>query len=214
MENIALKADYTSGITGQLPAADFNDHNVEQQQAVTATGQTLTGSALAAPVNQLAKAMFLNGTGAQSFIENTPVNNGANLTPMTGNTTTTINGMSYPTSLQVPDAYAEMNGMIVTFYHSIPSTTNSLTGFPIQIGQSTSGYLSPIYYLLANQGGALSVGSVSGNTEIQFIYNLITPANSYWQLLYSDGTVNTSINAKITGPASAVSGNLPSFSGT
>src|SRR5271157_6145431 len=116
MENIGIKTDSTPGSSGQEISAEFNDHNVEIQGVIGYSGQTLNQ----AIVNQLAKALWINGAGAISVQENSPAANSAALTPWTGSG-----------GLQVPDAYSEMHGAIISFQHTIANTASSLTSFTV-----------------------------------------------------------------------------------
>ena len=116
-------------------AGQFNDHEVEFENMVTSTNQTLSAS----NTNQLAKAAFIYGTGATTFQENGPTANNCNLTAFTG-----ING------LNVPDAYSEMHGAEFSFNHSIAST-GPVT---VNVGQSPSQYLgTKNLYLIGGGGG-------------------------------------------------------------
>ena len=169
MLNVGTKVNYVSGTpTANMYEGvnEYNDHNVELQGAVTNSGQTLSG----ANTNQLARAMFINAVGAPSFQENTPVANQANLTPWTG-----------ASGLVIPDAYSEMHGAELAFNHSIASTTNSTTGFTVNIGQTVGTYLGN-QYLTNPDGTALQPGVVYGYTVIRYNYT-----NTRWELVSSQG---------------------------
>ncbi len=62
MQDITDKTDSTAGANGELTATEYNDHKNELQGAVERSGQALN----AATLLQLAKALFINGAGAQS----------------------------------------------------------------------------------------------------------------------------------------------------
>ena len=149
-----------------LLASQFNDHEVELEGLITSSGQTLNQ----AITNQQSKAAFIYSIGAPTFGENSPAANLANLTPWTG-----------ASGLQIPDAYSQMNGALVSFYHSIPSTTTSTTGFTVNIGQTTGTYLGGKYLVMIG-GGAIAAGAVYGYTEIR--YNV---SSGYWELIQSGG---------------------------
>ena len=151
-----------------LTAAQFNDHEVELEGMVTSSGQTLNQSI----TNQQSKAAFIYGTASETMQENSPSANICNLTPVTG-----------ASGLQVPDAYAAMNGVVVSFYHSVISTANSLTGISVNIGQTTGTYLGSKY--LVNIGNtAILPGTLFGYTMIRY-----NGGAGYWELLYSQGQV-------------------------
>lgn len=60
MKDLTPKVDSTSGPTGELLAAEFNDMRNDAQNAVTNTGQTLTAAA-ADDNEQLTKAIAVGG---------------------------------------------------------------------------------------------------------------------------------------------------------
>jgi len=175
MNNVANKANNTSGALGQLDAVnDWDPISLENNNAVTSSGQQLT-SALS---TQLAIAQNINGCAAETFTENSPGANVANLTPLTG-----ASGLQMPINSAAAggDAYALMNGYIVSFYHANVSTTNSTTGFTVQIGQTIASYLTGKYLVLIG-GGAIPVGAIFGYTRIRY-----NTSAGYWELLTSDG---------------------------
>ena len=163
-------------------AGQFNDHEVEFENMVTSTNQTLSAS----NTNQLAKAAFIYGTGATTFQENGPTANNCNLTAFTG-----ING------LNVPDAYSEMHGAEFSFNHSIAST-GPVT---VNVGQSPSQYLgTKNLYLIG--GGALPTGVISGYTTIRW-----NNSSNYFELIYSqDQAASYSRGATLVVAASNASG--------
>ena len=176
MLNIGLKSDNTVGASGEETAAEFNDHNTEIQNAVLASGQTLNG----AISDQFAKALFINGVAAISFQENSPGANAANLTPITG-----------ASGLRMPDAYSEMAGAELSFIHTIPNTSNSPTGFTVNVGQTNLTYLGN-QYLTMLDGSAIAPGAIFGYTVIR--YNL---SSSRWELVSSQGlTALNQVNPK------------------
>jgi len=148
MLDIADKLDNTAGATGELSADEYNDHKNEIQNAVESSGQAL--SDIKTP-EQLGRAMFIYGTSAQSF-QDSGSGNQIVLTPITG-----ANG------LIVPDDYASMDGMIVTFTKSTPTTSTSVT---VNIGQTTGTLLGAkdvTGFPVGTQGYLKIRYSISGN---------------------------------------------------
>lgn len=175
MNNVTNKANNTAGALGQLDAVnDWDPISTENNNAVTDSGQQLNS----AITHQLSMAQAINGCAAETFTENSPGANVANLTPLTGQ-----NGIQMPTNAAAAsaDAYSLMNGYIVSFYHSVASTTNSATGFTILIGQTIASYLTGKYLVLIG-GGAIPVGAIFGFTRIRY-----NTSAGYWELLESDG---------------------------
>ncbi len=117
MQNIADKADSTAGATGELTATEYNSHKNELQGAVTRSGQTLS----AATLLQLAKALFINGVGAESCVDSGS-GNSIILSPATG-----------ASGLVVPDNYSELEGAILSFTKADINTSTAVT---VNFGQT------------------------------------------------------------------------------
>ena len=162
MLNIGTKFDSTPGATGELSAAEFNDHNVEIQGAVTQTGQTLA----AINTTQLGKAMFIYGSGAPSMLDGAPSANIIQLTPRTG-----ING------LQMFDTYSQADGVILEFNKLVANTSNSVV---VNVGQ-TAGTLLGAKSLKLMDGSDPLISQVVGYNRIIF-----DVGSDYWVLLPKD----------------------------
>lgn len=153
MEDIDNKVDNVAGASGEQSANEYNDHKNEQQEAVVRSGQPL--SAIKTP-GQNGRAMFINATCSQSFTDSGSVDQIV-LTPLTG-----VNG------LIAPDAYAQMDGMIVIFDKTTANTTNAVT---VNIGQTTGTLLG------AKTINAATIGIIG---QLMIRYNL---SADYWELV-------------------------------
>lgn len=147
MKNIADKSDNTAGASGESPASEYNDHKNEIQGAVEASGQTLS----AATLLQLAKALFINGVGAQSCIDSSSGDT-IQLSPLTGGS-----------GLRVPDNYAELNGAILRFVKSTPNVTTAVT---INFGQTGTELSAKT--LVRSDGTVPEIGDVDGECYVQW----------------------------------------------
>ena len=164
MQNILDKADNTPGTTGELTAAEYNDHKNEMQQTVTTSGQNLSN--LETP-DQMSRAMFIYGTGAQSMQDAAPSANVIELTPVTG-----------ASGLVTPDAYSQMDGIIVRFSKAVSNTSNTVT---VNFGQ-TGGTLLGAKPLKTSTGGNPEIGSVKGDVQIRF--NIVS---DWWEIVNISG---------------------------
>jgi len=160
MQNIGDKVDNTPGASGELTAAEYNDHKNEIQEPVTSSGQTLSG--LKTP-DQLSRASFIYGTAAQTMVDAAPSANVIELTPLTG-----------AAGLIVSDAYTQMDGMIVEFDKPSANTSNAVT---VNFGQ-TGGTLLGAKSLKKQDGNNPLIGQVQGRVKIQF-----DASSDYWILL-------------------------------
>lgn len=161
MQNIVDKQDSTAGANGELTANEYNDHKEELQGAVTRSGQTLSGATLL----QLAKALFINGVGAQTVIDSGSVDS-ILLSPLTGGS-----------GLKVPDNYAQLDGAVLSFNKT---TANTSTGVTINFGQT--GTELGAKSLVRTDGSVVAIGDVKGRCLVQWD-NL----NDRWILLENGG---------------------------
>ena len=173
MLDIGDKLDNTAGASGELSADEFNDPKNEIQESVEVTGQVL--SQLKTP-GQLGRAMFINGTSAQTFVDSSTVNQIV-LTPKTG-----------VTGLICPDAYAQMDGMIVIFDKTTATTSTAVT---VNIGQTTGTLLG------AKNLNSAPIGLIG---QIAIRYNL---SSDYWELVQINsmpdiGYIQTELNVSGT----------------
>jgi hypothetical protein len=160
MQDISDKADSTAGATGQLPAAEYNDHKNEQQDAVVRSGQTLS----AATLLQQAKAYFINGTAAETVVDSGSANS-IILAPLTGSS-----------GLVVPDNYSELNGAILSFEKSAANTSTSVT---VNFGQT--GTELGAKTLVRSDLSVPAIGDVIGKCFIKW-----DNANDQWILLRNE----------------------------
>lgn len=165
MTNIGDKVDNTPGASGELTAAEYNDHKNCLQEPVTSSGQTLSG--LDTP-DQLSRAMFIYGTSAQSMQDAAPSANIIELTPLTGSS-----------GLITPDAYTQMDGLTVEFDKPVVNTSSTVT---VNFGQSAITLLGA-KSLKKPDGTNPLIGQVFGRVKIQF-----DVSNDYWIVLKAGDT--------------------------
>ena len=147
MRDITDKVDSSAPPDGRLLADEYNDHKNEIQEIVERSGQTL---AIGKTPEQAPRALFINGTGAQSM-QDSGTANSIIITPVTG-----VNGMV------VPDAYSQFESCILEF---TKAAVNSSTAVVVNIGQTT-GTLLGAKDLLKWDGSAVEVGEVVGRCRI------------------------------------------------
>lgn len=147
MLNITDKADSTAGATGELTAAEYNDHKNEIQLAVTRSGQALS----AGITDQFAKALFINGAAASS-VSDSGSGDSIILSPLTGSP-----------GLTVPNTYAELEGAILVFEKT---TANTSTAVTVNFGQT--GTELGAKSLVRLDGTVPAIGDVDGLCFIQW----------------------------------------------
>ena len=184
MLDITDKTDNTPGSAGELTAAEFNDHKNELQAGIENSGQTL---AIGKTPLQHPMALFLNGTAAQTFVDNGTVN-AIGLTPLSGS-----NGFV------VSESYALLDGAIIEFNKTAANTSTTVT---VDIGQTTGTYLG-VKSLKTLAGGDPSIGSIDGWTRIKW-----DNGNDYWVLLFSEGSYFKISNNLSEGVAATMRTNL------
>lgn len=162
MENIGDKVDNTPGASGELTASEYNDHKNELQEPVITSAQTLDN--LKTP-EQLSRSMYIYGTASQTMTDAAPSANIIELTPLTG-----------ASGLVTPDAYSQMDGLIVEFDKSTANTSTTVT---VNFGQ-TGGTLLGAKSLKDPNGSDPGEGVVTGRCRIQF-----DVGNDWWILLDS-----------------------------
>jgi hypothetical protein len=160
MENIGDKVDNTPGASGELTADEYNDHKNELQELVESSGQVLSG--LDTP-EQISRASFIYGTSSQSVGDAAPSANIIELTPVTG-----------ASGLRVPDAYSQMDGMVLEFNKPVANTSATVT---VNFGQ-TSGTLLGAKSLKKQDGNDPLIGQVQGSLRLYF-----DVSNDYWVIL-------------------------------
>jgi len=114
MQEIPSKSDSTAGANGVLPAAEYNDRNVEIEKVITKSNQTLS----AGITDQFSKAIFINAIGAASMIDSGSGNT-ITLAPVTGGS-----------GLTPPGDYTHFNGGVVCFNKADPNTGTAVTISP------------------------------------------------------------------------------------
>lgn len=147
----------------RLEADDMNIKQDELVNSVESSGQTLDPTGV--KDNQVARAMFLNGVGAQSMVDGGTANAKV-LTPVTG-----------ASGYVVGESYAQLTGAAFIFKNATLNT-GAVT---INIGQ-TAGTLLGVKSL-TQPGGAALVGSelIAGGYAL-VLYDL---ANDRFELIYS-----------------------------
>lgn len=160
MDTIAAKSNY-DGVTTPAPAnevheaSEFNDRNVELQNAVTDTGHALD----AADPRQLSKSLFANGVGAQSMLDSGAVNTVV-LTPITG-----ASGLR----LAVPVAadYSLLEGAIFNFQAGNTNTGN----VTVNIGQTVGTLIGAQPLFLPDGSTEIPVGLIESGTYYSIRYD-------------------------------------------
>lgn len=159
MRDISDKSDNTAGATGELSAAEYNDHKNELQESVDRSGQTVSDTKTP---DQLGRAMFINGVAAHSM-QDSGTANSIVLTPVTG-----ASGLIFPETL------AELSGAVFCFEKSLANTSGVIT---VNVGQDT-GSLLPAKNLVLVDASNPEVGTITG--ELRIAYSL---SNDRWELM-------------------------------
>jgi hypothetical protein len=174
MLNITDKADSTPGATGELTAAEFNDHKNELQGGVTRSGQTLSSI----KTTQHAQGLFINGVAAASFQDNSATANSIELTPITG-----------ASGLTVAESYALLNGAIIEIDRAIVNTSTIVT---VNIGQTTGTYLGA-KSLRMSDDSVPPIGSVFGRLRLYW-----DNALDHWLIISGGNDKTLSSNVDFT----------------
>jgi len=173
MLNITDKADNTAGATGELTAAEYNNHKNELQLSVTRAGLSLNELI----TNQLAQAMFINGVAAQTVVDSGTANS-VILSPLTGSS-----------GLAVSSTYLGLDGAVLEFEKSAPNTTTSVT-----VNFGPSGSELGAKNLVRPDGSVCQPGDVDGRCRVQW-----DNANDEWVLLINgSGYFNEYLSAGTT----------------
>jgi len=173
MLNITNKADNTAGATGELTAAEYNNHKNELQLSVTRAGLSLNELI----TNQLAQAMFINGVAAQTVVDSGTANS-IILAPLTGSS-----------GLAVSSTYLGLNGAVLEFEKSAPNTSTSVT-----INFGPSGSELGAKNLVRPDGSVCQLGDVDGRCRVKW-----DNANDEWVLLSNgSGYFNEYLSAGTT----------------
>ncbi len=152
--NVGGVAD--SNITTQLGGNEYTALIKDIANAVTSSFQTLAPPDGAGEnLFQVARAMFIYGTGATSFQDNGTVGTLYSLTPVSG-----------ITGLIVPNDYAQMTGAQISFV-----AANDNTGAcNLQIGQDSGSYMTP-KKLLSEGGEELPAGTIQEDDRLIVYYD-------------------------------------------
>jgi len=156
MQDFPAKSN-VAGAADSLTATTFGGgeaHCVltENKTAVTRSGQTLDASGTNTNLNQLSKALWINGAGAGSFVESGAANAYV-VTPVTGTS-----------GLYFANAYALLTGCVISF---IPGNANTGAS-TLNIGQTT-GTLLGTKKILSLAGADLSGGELDTTYYHEFI---------------------------------------------
>lgn len=163
MQDFGAKTDNSPPPGGQLSAAEFNNLATENENAVSRSGQTLSG----ASDTQLAQSLFLHGVKSESFQDSGAAN---------AYVATPISGAS---GVLLPADYAAMDGAVITFKASNSNTAAST----LNIGQTT-GALLGAKAIRTQTDTAISSGDIVSGQYIQVVYNPAFNAGAgAWELL-------------------------------
>ena len=130
-------------------ATEFNQFKNESQNAIEASGQTLSAS----DIEQLTKAMFANGVSAMAMQDGGSVNS-IELSPVSG-----------ASGLKVPDSYDSLNGALFQFKKT---TANTSTTVLVNAGQTGTELGAKTLY---QKDGTtpVSIGQVTGLCVVQYL---------------------------------------------
>lgn len=163
MLDFGTKADNSPPPGGQLSAAEFNNLATENENAVSRSGQALSG----ASTTQLATSLFLHSVKSEAF-QDSGLANAYVGTPVSG-----INGVLLPTT------YAEMDGSKISFFASNANSGNST----LNIGQTT-GTLLGTKKILNASGGEIASGTITAGMYVTVQYNsALNSGNGAWTLV-------------------------------
>lgn len=163
MQDFGTKADNSPPPGGQLSAVEFNNLATESENAVSRSGQTLSG----ASDTQLAQSLFLHGVKSETF-QDSGAANAYVATPVSG-----ASGVLLPTT------YANMGGAVISFKASAGNSGAST----LNIGQTT-GTLLGSKPIRTSADTALSSSSIIAGQYISVVYNpAFDTGAGAWELL-------------------------------
>lgn len=180
MQDFGTKADNSPPPGGQLSAAEFNNLATENENAVSRSGQTLSG----ASDTQLAQSLFLHSVKAGTF-QDSGAANAYVATPVSG-----TNGVL------LPSAYTNLGGAVLTFKASNANSGAST----LNIGQTT-GTLLGTKPIRTQTDVALPAGTIAAGQYIQVRYNsAFDGGTGAWELLpWTSATHSGRITATANG---------------
>jgi hypothetical protein len=165
MQNFGTKADNSPPPGGQLSAAEFNNLATENENAVSRSGQALSG----ASDTQLAQSLFLHAVKSESF-QDSGAANAYVATPVSG-----TNGVLLPAD------YSNMNGAVILF-----KAANANSGAStLNIGQTTGTLLGA--KAIVDQFGAAITSGLIGASYVELRYDSSIGAGSWVLLPWSSG---------------------------
>ena len=163
MQDFGTKADNSPPPGGQLSAAEFNNLATENENAVSHSGQTLSG----ASATQLAQSLFLHGVKAESFQDSGAAN---------AYVATPISGTS---GVLLPADYSAMNGAVI----SLKASNANSAASTLNIGQTT-GTLLGTKPIRTSSDTALPANTITAGKFFQVIYNsAFDTGNGAWEFL-------------------------------
>ena len=163
MQDFGTKADNSAPPGGQLSAAEFNNLATENENAVSRSGQTLSG----ASATQLATSLFLHGVKSETF-QDSGAANAYVATPASGSS-----------GVLLPANYAALNGTIISFKAAFANTAAST----LNIGQTT-GTLLGSKAIRTSSDTAIPANSIAAGQYVRLIYNsAFDTGNGAWELL-------------------------------
>lgn len=167
MQDFGTKADNSPPPGGQLSAAEFNNLATENENAVSRSGQTLSG----ASDTQLAQSLFLHGVKSESF-QDSGAANAYVATPVSG-----------ASGVLLPGSYAELDGAVIAFKASNANSGAST----LNLGQTT-GTLLGVKAIVDESGAPIVSGSIKANAWLQLRYDSSIGSGSWVLLPWSVNT--------------------------
>lgn len=163
MQDFGSKTDNSPPPGGQLSAAEFNNLATESENAVSRSGQTLSG----ASDTQLAQSLFIHGVKSASFQDSGAAN---------AYVATPISGAS---GVLLPSGYSPLDGSIISF-----KASNSNSGAStLNIGQTT-GILIGAKAIRLPGDVALTANSINAGEYVQVVYSSTLNAGAgAWELV-------------------------------
>lgn len=192
MQDFGTKADNSPPPGGQLSAVEFNNLATENENAVSRSGQTLSG----ASDTQLAESLFLHSVKSESF-QDSGAANAYVATPVSG-----------ASGVLLPASYTNMGGAVISFKASAANTGAST----LNIGQTT-GTLLGSKPIRTQTDTAIPAGSISASRQVQVVYNpAFDSGNGAWELLpWAFSSIESppdSINVKMSVPTASATATL------
>ena len=186
MQDFGTKADNSPPPGGQLSAAEFNNLATENENAVSRSGQTLSG----ASATQLATSLFLHGVKSTTF-QDSGAANAYVVTPVSGTS-----------GVLLPADYTTMNGAVILFKASNANTTAAT----LNIGQTTGTLLGT--KAIVDQAGAVITSGAITASYTQLRYDSSIGAGSWVLMPWSISRMPSALNIFMSIPTASASATL------